>query len=464
MNNAPSTRKVRRDVRAGKRGQGHRLQELGRKVRRPDPRKIELGADDPALTHLSGLLEFEKYSRARGVHRELLERFDHLKRGPLVVYPMDAQLSLLMDMYVAGEGRVFGLEGHAQDALLIKLAGGYVPSIDVLYDDLARFGEAELRQLHQMMTRVALQRLSQQRPERVHVDIDTTVTELFGEQEGALPGPNPRYHGRPSYHPMLARVAEVQGIVGAELRPGDRGFGEQDVPTIVRWLKDVRTAVGPHCELRVRVDAAGDCTALLWELEKLGVHYTIKARISQDLAHQLFAQKRWHTVDEDAAGKPSLQVATLHFVREEWKRAGLAVRVVAARSTERDNGKQLYLWDGMEYTAQCYLTNDWCAPEQEVATLYNDRAGIEPVIGELKSAWCIGKVPSQSFDANHAAFLLKLLSYNLFRAFVDEHYPSLSRWRTRWARRVIILRPGRLCRSGRRTTLRTIPVRVPIQV
>jgi hypothetical protein len=42
------------------------------------------------------------------------------------------------------------------------------------------------------------------RPKSIHLDIDTTVTVLFGEQEGALPGPNPRYHGRPSYHPMMS--------------------------------------------------------------------------------------------------------------------------------------------------------------------------------------------------------------------------------------------------------------------
>lgn len=42
-----------------------------------------------------------------------------------------------------------------------------------------------------------------------------------------------RYHGRPSYHPILARVAETDSVCGALLRPGDTSFGNDDVATVV---------------------------------------------------------------------------------------------------------------------------------------------------------------------------------------------------------------------------------------
>ncbi len=50
----------------------------------------------------------------------------------------------------------------------------------------------------------------------VHLDIDTTVNPLFcevGEIEGAEIGPNAKYRGRPSYHPVLARIAETDTCV-----------------------------------------------------------------------------------------------------------------------------------------------------------------------------------------------------------------------------------------------------------
>jgi hypothetical protein len=457
----PSTRKVRRDVRGGKRGNGWELQRQGRRIRRPDARHVKITASEGNLTCVAGLVEFGAFTRQHGVDAELNALFGHLKSGPMVVYPMGAQIRLMLDLHVAGEGRPFGIEALAHDAVFVQLCGGHVPSVDVLYDDLERCGPDELVCLENLMAGKTISRLRRKKPKSIHIDIDTTVMTLFGVQEGAVPGFNPRYPGRPSYHPILARVAEVDGICGALLRPGDTSFGEDDVPTVVRWLERVREAVGPDCLIRVRIDAAGDCTKLLLELQRLGVLYYVKARITQDLADAISLHTSWNSVDHDAMSKPTRQTATVTFRRDEWTKAELGPRVVAVRSRERDNGKQIHLWEHLEYTAQCWLTSDWIATDDEVAAVYNARAGIEPVIGELKSAWLIGKAPSALFDANHAAFLIKLLAHNLFRWFLDERYAPLARWRTAWARRVTILRPGRLLRSGRRTTLRTTPVWLP---
>jgi hypothetical protein len=86
------------------------------------------------------------------------------------------------------------------------------------------------------------------------------------------------------------------------------------------------------------------------------------------------------------------------------------------RTRERDNGKQIQLWSDLDYTVQAFVTNDWTAPAEEVAFEYDGRAEVEPAIGELKSGWGIGKIPSQDFHANHAIFLLKLLAHNLTRS------------------------------------------------
>jgi hypothetical protein len=457
----PSTRKVRRDVRGGKRGNGWALQKQRRRVRRPDPRGIRVSSKETQLTGVAGLLEFGAFTRRQGIDRELGALFGHLKTGSGVVYPMGGQLRLMLDLHVAGEARPFGIEALAHDPLFVQLAGGYVPSVDILYDDLERFGPAELVQLEGLMANKALARLRGQRPSVVHLDIDTTVTVLFGHQEGAVPGPNPRYPGRPSYHPVIASVAEVDGVCGALLRPGNTSFGADEIPTVLRWIERVRAAVGPDCVIRVRIDAAGDCTELMQALERAGVSYYVKARITPDLADAIARNDSWATLGEDALGKATRQGATISFHRGEWLKAGIGPRVLAIRSRERDNGKQVLLWQDLEYTAQCWLTNDWTSTHDEIAAIYNDRARIEGVIAELKNGWLIGKAPSALFDANHAALLIKLLAHNLFRWFLAEAYAPLASWRTPWARRVTILRPGRLVRSGRRTTLRTTRVWLP---
>lgn len=459
----PSTRKVRRDVREGKRGPGWEMQRQGRRISRPDPRRMRIQQDAKNLTGAAGIAEFGAFLRERGVDAELRRRFGQMKTGLWVVYPMESQLRLLIDLNVMGESRIFGLEAQAHDPLLRKLAGGAIPSIDILYDDLERFEAEQLAQLESMMATASWAELQTSKLKEIHIDIDTTVTPLFGHQEGALPGPNPRYHGRPSFHPMLARIAELDMICGAQLRPGDRGFGKEDVPVIVKWIERVRAAVGPECIIHVRIDAAGDCAELLKQFEALGVWYYTKARISPDLAAAITLRRSWSSIDHDAMKRPTRQGAEIAFQRDEWNKVGITPRVVAIRSRERDNGKQLRLWNDLDYTTQCWITNNPTATIEQLAEVYNDRAGIEPLIAELKNNWCIGKAPSADFDANHAAFLVKLLAYNLFRQYVRSRYSQVAWWRTAWLRRTIILRPGRIAMSGRSTVLHTTALDLPLR-
>jgi hypothetical protein len=257
----PSTLKVRRDVAGGKRGDGNRR---ARKVRRPSPFKIHTGRPDARLTGFAGLVGFGRFLRRSGVDQELADSFRHLKTDPRVKYPMAGQLRLLMDVFVAGEGTVFGLEALAADPLVEYLAGGVIPSLDTMYADLGRFGESEITRLEAMVGTHGLTRLRTQRGPWVHLDIDTTVCPHDAEDiEGALRGPNPRYPGRPSHHPILARVAELGTIAGVELRPGDRGLGGEDVPTIQRWIRRTKAELRGRTQLCVRIDAGGDCAEIL---------------------------------------------------------------------------------------------------------------------------------------------------------------------------------------------------------
>jgi hypothetical protein len=50
------------------------------------------------------------------------------------------------------------------------------------------------------------------------LDLDSTVFERYGHQQGSLKGYNPRKHGRPSHHPLLAMLAEAKVVVHAWLR------------------------------------------------------------------------------------------------------------------------------------------------------------------------------------------------------------------------------------------------------
>lgn len=405
------------------------------------------------------MAQFGAFVRDLGVDRALRDEFWRLKSGGAVVYPMEAQMRLLMDATLVGEHRVFGVEALSADPLFVHLAGGVVPSLDTIYRDLRRFDEPAIAALEEMMALHGLDPVRAKRRALVHMDVDTTVEPVFGEHEGARPGYNPRYQGRPSYHPILARCAETDTVVGGKLRPGDTSFGDADAPTVAAWLDRLREATGDKTLIRVRIDAAGDCTAVMRAIDEKKAHFLIKARTTPDLCTAIYRVPRgcWCTVDVDADGKPTRQVAEVDFTRGEWSARGLTVRVIAVRSLERDNGKQLYLWEDAEWTAQAFLTNDLTGDADDLAHDYDGRAGVEPLIADLKGAWGIGKVPSADFAANHAALLLKLLTHNLLRRYVLAEAPALATWRAPWIRRALLLVPGRFGRHGRSWRLRLAP-------
>lgn len=453
--NTTSTWKVRRPNVGSKRAPGWEWQAAGRSVRRGVARALRTGKPDASLSSVGGLASFNTFVQAEGLGRALYERFGHLKVGRRVVYPMHTQMQLLIDAAVAGAKRVFDFEWLAGDPLFTHLAGGAVPSVDVLYDDLRRFGPEELEALEELVAEQGLEPVRDGRRKALTVDIDTTVTPLFGEQQGALPGPNPRYHGRPSYHPILARVAETDTILGARLRPGDTSLGEADVEDVTQWLGRLHQAA-PQAIVTVRIDAGGDCAALMKAVDDSLAYFLIKAKLTPNLVRAvLWKTTAWKTVDRDAFDRPTRQVAAIPFERADWPKG--KYRVFAVRTNERDSGKQVQLWSDLDFSVHVYVTNDWERDLDELARLYDARAGIEPLIGELKNSFGIGKVSTVAFDANEAAFLIKMLAYNLMRRWVVANFPPAARWRASWIRHACVCVPARLLRSGGRWELRLAP-------
>lgn len=451
------TQKVRRDVGGGKRGDG-----LSRKTPRirPSPERIHLEPSDSSLTATAGLVPFGVFLRRQGVDRDLHAAFDGLKSPVGTVYRMGDVLRLLIDANVAGELRVFDVEGLAPDPLFVRLAGGRLPSLDVLYEDLRRFTPRDVRSLERLGSAQGLAPLRGRSFPKVHLDLDPTVMVLFGQEiEGAVNGYNPKYHGRPSYHPIVASVPEVGTVINAWLRPGNTAFGTNEVPWVLTTYRALRKVVGLRCEITVRVDCAGDCATLMGALDQEQARLLIKADMTSNLRDAIarIPARAWKTVDRDADGHPIRQVADVDFARADWAAETLSLRVVAERVYDVGRGKQIPLWDDPNWTVEAFLTNDWNAEADTLAPEYNGRAEIEPLIAELKNAWGIGKVPSQHFEANEAMFHLKLLAFNLYRNFLRTHYPALLAWRTAWSRRFLIVVPGRLVVHGHSTTLKFSP-------
>lgn len=79
----------------------------------------------------------------------------------------------------------------------------------------------------------------------------------------------------------------------------------------------------------------------------------------------------------------------------------------------------------------------------DIAWEYDGRAGLEPLIAELKGALGLGHRSSRHFAANRAAMRVLMLAQNLILNWVDAEHPPLRKRRLPWLRRALIRVPGR---------------------
>ena len=87
-----------------------------------------------------------------------------------------------------------------------------------------------------------------------------------------------------------------------------------------------------------------------------GAWFLVKMKQTPNLVGVVWATKRWKTVERDAVGQPTRQVAEIAFEREGWPPGKW--RVFAVRTNERLSGNQSCLWNDLDFSVHVYATND----------------------------------------------------------------------------------------------------------
>jgi hypothetical protein len=92
---------------------------------------------------------------------------------------------------------------RGDQALQALLGTDRFPVDDTIRNLFREFRMGDVQRLYEPLGEWQMERLPL-RPEGYTLDLDSTVFERYGQQEGSLKGHNPRKHGRPSHHPLLA--------------------------------------------------------------------------------------------------------------------------------------------------------------------------------------------------------------------------------------------------------------------
>ena len=278
---------------------------------------------------------------------------------------------------------------------------------------------------------------------RLIFDLDSTVVTVFGRQDGAEVGYNPRYRGKRSCNPLLCLEAPSAFFWDAELRAGNAGTWEGSPELLETSFVNVPPEIRG---LRFRADAGFGYDPVFEKLEAHRADYAVVARLTPALK-RLLPGLRYEPVNawwEGAEGD---------FRAHGWKNAR---RLVVARHAVEENDPQPTLFAMGHYCYRAWVTNLTLTPAG-VWHFYDGRAAIEPRIHEIRDDFALRKIPTASFEANALYLEVIRLAYNLVAIFqrlcLPEEWQSLTLSKLR--HRLFWL-PGELTRPQNRPTLRLV--------
>lgn len=409
---------------------------------RRGPRRMRVLFTGDHLTRFGGVFLLHHFFRRLRLRQHFRDGVRFPQRNN--AYSIPEMLLALLYPIILGLGRLDTTELLRRNGVFQTLTGlPAYPDPTALRRFLRRFaarGLPKLRRLHDRLLGEMCQR--PQPLARVLFDLDSTVLTLYGHQEKARIGYNPRKRGRPSYHPLVCFEGQTKDFWHGELRPGDVHTASGTV-----WLLRACFAKLPQTvrQIRVRADPGFYNYKVVRAIEARRGKFVIVARLTQPLKRMIPGLPYTEV-------RPGLAVAEGQYQPHGWPHP---YRFVVVRKTlPEEESPQTTLFTVGRYSYHAFVTNFRLRP-LAVYRFYNDRAAVELIIKELKADYPLSKIPTGQFAANEAYFHLLLFAYNLVNWFKRLCLPAEYRSTTLGTlRRRILMIPGEFVHARHGPTLR----------
>jgi len=402
--------------------------------------RLVLRETQRAVTPFGGIAVFISFLGKIGFAEAVRKHMPIRWKSPNHIDPTSTFTAFLMSVLVGA--RRFAHAGllRGDRALHALLGMDRFPTDDTIRNLFRAFGMGEVQRFYEPMAEWLMQRLPQ-REEGYALDLDSTVFERYGKQEGSLKGHNPRKHGRPSHHPLLAVLSEAHFLLHGWLRSGNCGTSRG----VEEFLKEALALLGQRVKIRLlRADSGFFDDKLLSFLEQRLLPYIVVAKLTPWVKRAAQRVEQWTMLDADyAAGEFRLKLFGWSLER----------RFVVIREQVREGrdsvGRRLI--DVPGYTFRVFVTSCDTAP-QEIWRDYNRRADMENRIAELKHDLGADGFCMKQFFATEAAFRAVLLLFNLLSEF--QRAAGLPVYRAPATIRTQILTCGAILgRAGRRLVI-----------
>ena len=371
-------------------------------------RTLDFAFSETHLTHFGGMVLMQRFCKQLRL-RWLLQSYVRISQRNAHYPPADLIMALLYAI-IAGLRRINKSELLQYNGTFIDLVGlSRFPDQSTLRRFLQRLPTRSIRQLVGLHDRLRSQLFWVPKSlTSLIFDLDSVVLTLYGHQEGAHLGYNPKKKGRRSYHPILCFEAYRQEFWQGSLRPGDTSANTGVVFFLQRCLAKVPSQIA-RSRIRIRADSGFFGGKFLGSLENQGLDYVIVAKEYRPIKDRARAA-HFHKL------KSGFEVAEFRYQAHGWPKARRFVVMRRPIPDEPVEAKQLTLFKDRRYGYSVFVTNLKMSPWR-IWKFYQPRAIIEKNIRELLYDLPLGKIPSGDWVANVAFFQLVLFACNLVHWF-----------------------------------------------
>jgi len=396
------------------------------------------------LTSIGGMKLFHKFVQRLGVEEALEQsiklprREGRYKRGRVLVsllYALVLDLNRLSDTALLQVDRVFqrlvGFEGYPHQSTFSRFLKLFTVPI------AQKIGETNVSMLGKV-------RDGFKDYARLTLDMDSHVETVYGNQQRAKAGYNPKKPGRKSFHPLLCFIGETRDFLWGRFRSGNRYTAQG----AMRFLRECLERVpGEVKEIFLRADSGFFDDKFLSKVERREVKYAVAAKLYSTIQVML-AGVGYRDIGD------GVEVGEFFYQGHKWKEARRMV-VIREEIKERSaKKKQAKLFDLKGYSYQVIVTNMEKWSPEEVWRFYNQRACVENMIKEGMMGYGLDVAVSHYYGANVAHFFLVMLAYNLMNWFKEGvlGQKKLKRM-AKWIQERFFYIPGKLIKRGRKEIL-----------
>lgn len=392
---------------------------------------IEWSDDDSRMTQMGGLAYFAQFLDSTGLFDELVQSC------PLTYDSNNAPakrdiLGMMLLSVLSGQTRYAHMSTLGRDKVDAALLGmNKNPSEDSvrttalgkLTQDVSALEQTQ-RWLRQGFDKVCDGSLDVPWV----LDVDDTIKQLYGKQEGAVLGYNPVKPRRPSHAYHSFWVGHLRLCLGVQVRPGNETSGSYGLGPLVAWLEALPLSQRPEF---VRGDIGYGTETWMLQLELLGIAFLFKLKQTKgvkELIAMCERQGEWSTALDGwsyCEGQLKLNGWTrsrrvIVYRRAHHKKANKAKKVKELEDAAHEvPAEQLELLeeDAISYEYAIYVSS-LDKPAKDIRSLYNPRGDNENCYDELKNQWGWGGFTVKSLARSELMAQFIALIYNWWSIYI----------------------------------------------